>query len=159
MALLPWPNDRVRRSSWSCLFVVACLVVPGVARGATAEPAPSRAGDNTIYLKWSATKAQAVTVTSSQQMVAGQRASLTTGVSDATGRLKMTARFANLSRRTNLSLQGTFVHVVHDEAGNVIKTIEEAVSAVLPPRGNTRATFTYPLDSGWYSMTTSYRSD
>ena len=156
----PWPNSPMRSRRWvSGVAIVACLVAPMAARAADAQPASTRAGDNTIYLKWSAERREAVTATSSLRMVAGQRVSLTTGMADRTGRLRMTARFANLSRRTSLSLQGTFVHVVTDDADNVVKTIEEPVSVVLLPGERTAARFAYSLDSGWYSITTSFKSD
>ena len=153
-----WPNGWVRRVKWiSALCCVACLVTPLTARAMTAEPAAPRDGDNTIYLKWSAARKEAVTVTSSQRLVAGQRSSLSTSMSDRTGRLKMIARFKNMSESTRLSLEGTLVHVVMDDEGDVIKTFEEPVNVVLDPGERARAAFSYSLGSGWYSMTTNYR--
>ena len=149
----------MRRSRWVfALCFVTCLVTPLAAQAVVAaQPAAPRDGDNTIYLKWSAAKQEAVTVTSSQRLSAGQTTSLSTGMSDRTGRLKMVARFTNKSRTTPLALDGTLVHIVSDDDGNVIRTLEEPVDVVLAPGERTRATFIYSVGSGWYSMTTNYR--
>lgn len=149
------PFCNMRKLGLLVLGLSLAVSAAGVAPAASVHRRlESREGDNTIYMRWNASKKRIARASSSRRLVAGQEVELLTSVSDRTGKIEMRAVLKNMSDSVVYEVDGRLVHQVSDSEG-VEKTLRSRIlDRLLRPGEKIIVFFSYMLRTGDYAVRT-----
>ena len=110
------------------------------------------AADNSLTYSWDEPGRDIVQASSSVTFTRGQPVDFTTSVGTDANAIVVNAVLRNVARDRRLAVSGRLIQEVSDSSGTVA-TFESPVDTVLAPGGEARASFTYLLPTGDYSVT------